>query len=175
MRKFCFVMIAVAALVVAGSSNNAFAANATSTTSIVSPYWQADSNSIYTFISVSNPSVGQASSRAVTVTAVSQNSASDTASSTVTILAGATAKFFIANTNHSSINSNTVAGINWISTTGYGHVVVEAAYQNQDANNSILTTAYSQLLSAWGAIVIPGSAGFAMEFIGDQGDTLRSN
>ena len=71
MRKFYFVMIAVAALMVAGSSNNAFAAEVTPGTSIIAPYWQADTDGIYTFIAITVPSISaSAASRQVTVRAI---------------------------------------------------------------------------------------------------------
>jgi hypothetical protein len=31
---------------------------------------------------------------------------------------------------------------------------------------------FASTLSAWGAVVIPGGTGFAMEFIGDLSDTI---
>ncbi len=180
MRKFCLVMIAVAALMVAGSSNNAFAANVTTGQSVVSPYWQADANSIYTFIAVSVPSIANAVSRAVTVTAVQAGSVSQTGidagagiiAGTLTIAVGNTAKFFIANTGHSSVNSNSVTGANWISVTGSGHVVIAASNPVGPATVGTGLN-YASALNVWGAVVIPESGtGFAMEFIGDLGDSL---
>ncbi|HJP18906.1 MAG TPA: hypothetical protein QF468_09660 [Nitrospinota bacterium] len=168
MKKLITVMIVAAALVVVGSSNNAFAANATTNQSIVSPYWQADTNSIYTFIAVAVPSIAGATSRAVSVTAVT--STGQTAA-TLTIDVGTVGRFFIANTNHSSINSSAITGANWISTTGKGHVVIGAAAP--DGGATVATGLnFASTLSAWGAVVIPGGTGFAMEFIGDLSDTI---
>ena len=176
MRRFCLVMIVVTALVVAGSSNKAFAANVYNDTtgterSIIAPYWQADANSVYTFISIAVPSISSSISRQVTVAAVTSDSRSDV-SQTITVDKGKSAKFFIANTNHSSVNSNTVKNANWIGVTGMGHVVITAL-------DTLSTTQYNPArmpgsasgLSVWGAVVVPGGTGFAMEFIGDLTDS----
>jgi len=169
MKKLITVMIVAAALVVVGSSNNAFAANATTNQSIVSPYWQADTNSVYTFVAISVPSIASVSSRQITVSAVTSDSRSDTTATTFTIGKGSTAKVFISNTNHTTVNSNTVKGANWISVTGLGHVVI-----NTIPNRSRTTTFQrpAELLSVWGAVVVPGGTGFAMEFIGDMTDSI---
>ena len=169
MRKFCFVMMVVAALLVTISSNNhASAANLTSNESVVSPYWQADTNSVYTFVAISVPSTAGVSSRQISIAAVTSDSRSDTTATTFTIGKGSTAKVFISNTNHTTVNSNTVKGANWISVTGLGHVVI-----NTVANGGRLTDQQrpAELLSVWGAVVVPGGTGFAMEFIGDMTDS----
>ena len=179
MKRFCLVMIVVAALVVAGSSNNAFAAVAANSNVIsnnqvaISPYWQADANSVYTFIAVSVPSLQFSVSRQVTVTAVTSDSRS-AASATATVWKGSTKRFFIANTNHSSVNNNTVTGVNWISVTGRGHVVITTVPANSDRHDTALphcAIAGVDHLSLWGAVVVPGGTGFAMEFIGDMTDS----
>ena len=167
MRKLFIVMIAVAALVVVGSSNNAFAINVTTNQSIVSPYWQADTNSIYTFIAIAVPSTTGATSRAISVTAVSQTSETARTGGTLTVEVGKVARFFIANTNHSTINSNSITGANWISITGKGHLVINTTNPDGAAVDGTGLN-YAGSLSAWGAIVIPGGTGFAMEFIGDM-------
>ena len=97
--------------------------------SILSPYWQADANSVYTFIGITNPSIAQNVSRSVTVKAITGSSGALGASVTLTIPVGQTAKVFIANTNHSSINSLTVSGANWVGATGSGHVIIVSEYQ----------------------------------------------
>ena len=170
MKKLITVMIVAAALVVVGSSNNAFAANATGNQSIVSPYWQADTNSIYTFVAIAVPSIAGATSRAVSVTAVSSTADTSRTGGTLTIEVGKIARFFIANTNHSSINSSAITGANWISVTGKGHLVIGAA--SADGGATVGTGLnYAGVLSVWGAVVIPDGTGFAMEFIGDLDDT----
>jgi hypothetical protein len=170
MRKFCFVMMVVAALLVTISSNHASAANLNANNeSVVSPYWQADTNSVYTFVAISVPSIASVSSRQITVSAVTSDSRSDTTASTFTVGKGSTAKVFISNTNHTTVNSNTVKGANWISVTGLGHVVINTI------PNSGRTTAIqmqADVLSVWGAVVVPGGTGFAMEFIGDMTDSI---
>ena len=171
MRRFCLVMIAVAVLVVAGSSNNGFAATATEGTTVLSPYWQADTNSVYTFIAVTVPSISANFSRSVTVTAVSTGSASDVVASTITVDKGNTARFFIANTNHSSVNSNTVSNltgrqVQWITVTGQGYLQVDLVKSQSGRFRDP-----SDAISVWGAVVVPGGTGFAMEFIGDMSDS----
>ena len=170
MRKFCFVMMVVAALLVTISSNHASAANLSRTESVVSPYWQADTNSVYTFVAISVPSIASVSSRQITVSAVTSDSRSDTTASTFTVGKGSTAKVFISNTNHTTVNSNTVKGANWISVTGLGHVVINTI----PTSSSIAAAQHSvaEILSVWGAVVVPGGTGFAMEFIGDMTDSI---
>ncbi len=182
MRRFCLVMIAVAVLVVAGSSNNGFAATATQGTTVLSPYWQADTNSVYTFIAVTVPSISASFSRSVTVTAVSTGSASDVVASTITVDKGNTARFFIANTNHSSVNSNTVSNltgrqVQWITVTGQGHITIDVGSGNTFALGEThqLMGSKSNSISVWGAVVVPGGTGFAMEFIGDLSDSNQNS
>jgi hypothetical protein len=169
MRKFCFVMMVVAALLVTISSNHASAANMSRTQSVVSPYWQADTNSVYTFVAISVPSIASVSSRQITVSAVTSDSRSDTTASTFTVGKGSTAKVFISNTNHTTVNSNTVKGANWISVTGLGHVVINTI---PNLNRTTAKQRPAELLSVWGAVVVPGGTGFAMEFIGDMTDSI---
>ena len=181
MRRFCLVMIAVAVLVVAGSSNNGFAATATQGTTVLSPYWQADTNSVYTFIAVTVPSISASFSRSVTVTAVSTGSASDVVASTITVDKGNTARFFIANTNHSSVNSNTVSNltgrqVQWITVTGQGHITIDVGSGNTfAAGETHPNMTLNDSISVWGAVVVPGGTGFAMEFIGDLSDSNQNS
>jgi len=170
MRKFCFVMMVVAALLVTISSNHASAANLNENNeSVVSPYWQADTNSVYTFVAISVPSAAGVFSRQISISAVTSDSRSDTTATTFTVGKGSTAKVFISNTNHTTVNSNTVKGANWISVTGLGHVVINTI----PTSSSIAAAQHSvaEILSVWGAVVVPGGTGFAMEFIGDMMDS----
>ncbi len=57
MRKSGFLVIALAALMVVGSSTAFAASLATDNSTIASPYYQADANCIYTFIGISNTSI----------------------------------------------------------------------------------------------------------------------
>ena len=171
MRKFCFVMMVVAALLVTISSNHASAANLNENNeSVVSPYWQADTNSVYTFVAISVPSAAGVFSRQISISAVTSDSRSDTTATTFTVGKGSTAKVFISNTNHTTVNSNTVKGANWISVTGLGHVVINTI----PTSSSIAAAQHSvaEILSVWGAVVVPGGTGFAMEFIGDMTDSI---
>ena len=176
MRKSGFLVIALAALMVVGSSTAFAASLATDNSTIASPYWQADANGIYTFIGISNPSISGNISRGITVTAMS---AANTAgiSVTFTISPATTTKVFITNTNHSSVNSATVTGVQWIALTGSGQLVIAGAY-GYDTDETLFdnTTGFVDLLSVWGAIVIPSSStGFAMEFIGDMADSTSDS
>ena len=169
MRKFCFVMMVVAALLVTISSNHASAANLSRTESVVSPYWQADTNSVYTFVAISVPSTAGVFSRQISIAAVTSDSRADTTATTFTVGKGSTAKVFISNTNHTTVNSNTVKGANWISVTGLGHVVINTIPNLQ---RTTAQQRQAETLSVWGAVVVPGGTGFAMEFIGDMTDSI---
>ena len=169
MRKFCFVMMVVAALLVTISSNHASAANLTVDESVVSPYWQADTNSVYTFVAISVPSTAGVFSRQISIAAVTSDSRADTTATTFTVGKGSTAKVFISNTNHTTVNSNTVKGANWISVTGVGHVVINTI---PNGGRTSVTNGQADVMSVWGAVVVPGGTGFAMEFIGDMTDSI---
>ena len=175
MRKFCFSTIAIVALMVAGSST-AFAANlnADGSTAIFT-YWQADpGSSIYSFFAITNPSVTNNGTRDVTVTATQkdgtvQTGAGVVTSKTVRIGLGNTVTFFIAGTNHAQINPTGITDANFLTTTGSGVIQMVTTGTIAGAPGSATGAEY---ISAWGAIVIPGGTGFAMEAVGDLSDSL---
>ena len=154
--------------------------------SAVSPYFQTDPDSTYTFMGVSHPSLTSAASQiGLTVATIGTTTA---ASSTFTVAAGETYRIFIAATNHSTINSVTVSSseVIFLSMTSgssesnaVSFVTVDVAPQTRQTTGSGLGNAagsvngegYAGLnyLSIWGAVVIPGTtSGFAMEFVGDM-------
>ncbi|MDP7555442.1 MAG: hypothetical protein QGF31_04600, partial [Nitrospinota bacterium] len=57
----------------------------------------------------------------------------------------------------------------WISVTGLGHVVINTI---PGLNRTSAIERQAELLSVWGAVVVPGGTGFAMEFIGDMTDSI---
>lgn len=177
MRKFCFLTIVIVALMVSGSST-AFAATSdipTDGSAAMFTYWQADPNdSIYTFFAITNLSIAGNNTRDVTVTAIQTGGAVQAAgggvvtSKTVRIGLGQTVKFFIAETNHNTINPTNIPGVNFLTTTGGGILKMVTTGVAPGAND--LNTGANNI-AAWGAIVIPGGTGFAMEAIGDITDS----
>jgi hypothetical protein len=160
---------------------NAFAA--TKQRSAISPYIQTDVNSTYTFVGITHPSLNTAATQiGLTVATIGLDGA--TPSTTFTIGAGETYRIFIASTNHSTINSNTVTGsrVIFLSTTTGGSEAGQLLF-TANTVNPLITARQAvgfagnkeeglQQLSMWGAIVVPASStGFAMEFIGDSHDS----
>ena len=183
MRKTLIFMITIllAFLVV---SQNAF--GATKTRSAISPYIQTDANSTYTFVGITHPSLNTASTQ-IGMTVATVGLAGATPSTTFTIDAGQTYRIFIASTNHSTINSDTVTGARVIflaTTTGQSvsgsllftanHVDPTVSSRTASAGGAAgVKLAGMNQLSLWGAVVIPStSTGFAMEFIGDAHDSV---
>ena len=179
MRKsLIFISILLASLVFL---QNAF--SATKTRSAISPYVQTDANSTYTFVGVSHPSLNTASTQiGLTIATVGLTGA--TPSTTFTIDAGQTYRIFIASTNHSTINSNTVTGdrVIFLATTTASaaagqllfttNTVAPLGASSTGADLSTNKRENLNQLSMWGAIVVPStSTGFAMEFIGDSHDS----
>ena len=179
MRKtLLFITVLLASVVI---FQNAF--GATKTRSAISPYMQTDSDSTYTFVGVTHPSLNTAATQiGLTVATLGLDGA--TPSTTFTVNAGETYRIFIVSTNHSTINSTTVTGdrVIFLSTTTGGSATgqllmttntidpyVVARNAVNISNNKFETL---NQLSLWGAIVIPStSTGFAMEFIGDAHDS----
>ena len=187
MKKIFLVALMVVSMVAASSVAFAAAGPGLSNTanrSIVTPYFQVDADSTYSFVAITNTSISGNQSRAVTVKAV-DGSGTLINSLTFTIDLGATQKVFVISTNHGSANSSTIPGVQWLTVaapgtttvagTSSGHLVIEGAYvyANDHAYASNKTNAFSDNLSVWGAIYIPStSSGFAMEFVGDAGDAI---
>lgn len=184
MRKL-FLFALIVTFMTAGSSMVYAASDADAGdqgNAIISPYWQSNGagvNDIYTFIAITNPSISGNLSRAVTVKAINNSGTSEGAVSAFTISPGTTHRIFIAATNHATINSTsiTASDAHFIGTTTSatrGHLVIQTPYVHiADGGvtaSGIIGQAFT--LSVWGAVYDPSSqAGFAMEFIGDMGDS----
>jgi len=156
------------------SSQNAMAL--TKSRAVLSPYFQTDVDSTYTFIGISHPSLTTAASTVgLTVATVGSVIAGSTS---FTVGAGETYRIFIVSTNHSTINSLTVTGSRVLfmgmTTGGTDRAAITMLSSKQEP---LLVTGASgetgglqglNMLSIWGAVVIPGTtSGFAMEFVGD--------
>jgi len=147
---------------------------------VISPYFQTDVDSTYTFMGVSHPSLTTAvSSIGLTVATVGSQPA---ASSTFTINAAETYRIFIVSTNHSTINSSTITGNEVIflsMTTGASqNAAVTFLSSKREPATAVAAGGTAggfaglNMLSIWGAVVIPGTtSGFAMEFVGDAHDS----
>jgi len=182
MRKtLTFMITLVLALAV---FQNAF--SAPKARSAISPYMQTDTNSTYTFVGITHPSLNTAATQiGLTVATVGITGA--TPSTTFTVAAGETYRIFVVSTNHSTINSSSVTGdrVIFLSTTtgstAAGQILFTANTVDPTVTSRQSTSGTNGLvgkleglnqLSLWGAIVIPStSTGFAMEFIGDAHDS----
>ena len=161
-------------------AGNAYAIDKTNR--VVSPYWQTDTGS-YTFVAVSHPSLsGMASQIGVTVNAISNDPSAYTNAVSFTVTSGNTTRVFIVRTNHTTINPTSItAGQFFSGTSGYeaGHLRFDPV-----ASNTPLITSSGgygdgyqdvTMLSYWGAVVIEqNTTGFAMEFVGDVGDSVTT-
>ena len=171
-------------------AGNAFAI--TRSESVVSPYWQSDSNS-YTFIAVSHTSLsGMASQIGLTINAISNDQSAFGTAVTFTITSGTTQRIFIVRTNQSTINETSITtGKFIVGTTNFehGHIRVDAVSTSpndrvgfDDGTNigvrSLTGDGYRDItmLSFWGSVVVEtNTTGFAMEFIGDMADSQATD
>lgn len=165
-------------------AGNAFAVDNKSR--VVSPYWQSDSGS-YTFIAVSHSSLtGMASQIGVSISALNSDLSTQFGTSALefTVDAGTTTRVFIVSTNHATVNPTSISTGQFIAGTtnfGHGHVLIEPIATTP----STFTTTSGGLgdgtrdvtmLSFWGSVVIEqNTTGFAMEFIGDMGDSQAAS
>jgi len=164
-------------------AGNAFAIDNKSR--VVSPYWQSDTGS-YTFIAVSHPSLsGMASQIGVTVNAFQNDTSAFGTAVSFTITSGTTERVFIVRTSHASVNPTSIPTAKFISGTTnfkHGHVLIDPVASNPENISSPLGTGLKgdgyrdvTMLSYWGAVVIEqNTTGFAMEFIGDIGDSMAT-
>lgn len=142
---------------------------------VVSPYWQSDSGS-YTFIAISHSSLASIASQVgMVINAIQNDNTAFATASTFTISSGNTQRLFIVRTNHSSISAATIPTANFlIGTTNFKHGYLKI--EPVATNPAIVTTSGGRrdvtMLNFWGAVVIEtNTTGFAMEFIGDMGDS----
>jgi len=184
MRKTMIFMITILVSLAFVQSAFAVAKNRAA----LSPYFQTDVNSTYSFVGVTHPSLNTAATQ-IGLTVQTVGLVGATPSTTFTVNAGQTYRIFIVSTNHTTINSDTVTGSRVIflgTTTGSstnGHLMFTSNTIDPTVGSRLCTSgagcvAVRKLeglnqLSLWGAIVIPAtSTGFAMEFIGDAHDSI---
>jgi hypothetical protein len=145
---------------------------------VISPYWQSGSGS-YSFIAVSHSSLTTVASQVGLVINVIQNDNTAFATATAfTISSGSTQRIFIVRTNHPTISAATIPSAQvLVGTTNfkYGHIRIDPVATNP----TIITTLGGRrditMLNFWGAVVIESNTtGFAMEFIGDMGDSAAT-
>ena len=149
---------------------------------VVSPYWQSDSDS-YTFIAVTHTSLsGMASQIGIVVRAIKNNGTLFGSAQSFTIDRAATEKVFIVRSGHASINSSTIPDAKLITGNSiYQHGFVHInpiATDPATSTGTTLADGYRDptMLSFWGSVVTESNtAGFAMEFIGDMGDSQATN
>ena len=174
-----FAAVAFVALLVFSAGNAAAVANSTS---VVSPYWQTDSDT-YSFVAVSHPSLtGSNSEVGVVVNVLTEDGTTTFGTAAFTVTNSETTRVFIVSTNHSTINSTTITGSDAVFITGTTNSSSGSlAFTPRSSNPLIQRTGTTQTgiqttditaLSYWGAIVVASSnSGFAMEFIGDTHDS----
>ncbi len=148
---------------------------------VLSPYWQSGPG-IYTFVAVSHPSLsGMNSQIGVEMLAVADEGAGlFSLPLRFTIDSNATKNIFIAGTNHSFLNPDSIpTALFMIGTAGdkSGFLSIQPV---ASAPEKFLGVAGSRsrgfpdtnALVYWGAVVVQNSStGFAMEFIGDLHDS----
>ncbi|MEC7785980.1 MAG: hypothetical protein VX579_03430 [Nitrospinota bacterium] len=180
-------------------AGNAFAIE--NSTRVVSPYWQSDESSYTFIAVTHTSLSGMASQIGLTINAIDNAKAAFGPAVTFTIQSGTTTRVFVARTGHTIINPTAQPDAKLIQGTTdfkHGHIRVDpvatlpnsAVTGNNFGKFSRCTdTANCQLLinnthlhgggfrdttmlSFWGAIVMESNTtGFAMEFIGDMGDS----
>ena len=178
-KRFC-AMVAILAML-AFSAGYAFAV--TNNASVISPYWQTDSD-VYTFVAISHTSLtGMNSQIGVVLTAMTEDSTTTFGTSQFTIGENNTTRVFIVATNHSTINSTNITGDNTVFVTGTtnatnGSLVFASRATTPLGDRESGTVIGNQavdatMLSYWGAIVVSSTnSGFAMEFVGDTHDSV---
>ena len=173
--------VTVASLVLlALTAGNAFAL--ANNTSVVSPYWQTDTDT-YSFVAISHPSLeGTNSEIGIVLNVLTEDGSTTFGSSAFTVSQNATTRVFIVATNHGTINSTNITASDAVFITGTTNSSSGSlAFTPRSSNPSVSRDSGSltgiqatdiTMLSYWGAIVVSSSnSGFAMEFIGDTHDS----
>ncbi len=148
---------------------------------VISPYWQADSET-YTFIGVSHPSLSQMNSQiGVNLQAFTNSNIALDIPLVFTIQPNETIKVFIVQSNHPFITPQNLPGSLFLlagsTTSEHGQLKFSPiATQPFDLVGLEGTSgrgyADITMLNYWGAVVVQAtSTGFAMEFIGDMKDS----
>jgi len=173
---FCLAILAL-------SAGNAFAT--ANNSSVVSPYWQTDTDS-YTFVAVSHPSLtGMSSEVGVVLSVLTEDRSTSFGTSAFTITNSNTTRVFIVATNHSTINSTAITGTDAVFITGTTNAASGSLIFSARSSNPLvdrtggaatgLQMTDATALSYWGAVVVSSTnSGFAMEFIGDTHDSMFS-
>ena len=178
-KRFAPIVIAFVAMLAMGAGS---AFGVTNNASVISPYWQTDSD-VYTFVAVSHPSLtGMNSEIGIILSALTEDGSTSFGTSVFTIGQSNTKRIFIVATNHGTINSTNITASDAVFVTGTtnsssGSLVFTPRSSNPLADREAAGTLGNQatdptMLSFWGAIVVSSSnSGFAMEFIGDTHDS----
>ena len=152
---------------------------------VTSPYWQVEGGSSYTFVAVTHSSLsGMASQIGVVFNAITSDKTAYATAPIFTVTAGETARVFIVNTNHATINTTNIPTAQFLAGTSsftYGHIRINPATSHpaQKFHTSKLKVTDlgdgfrdSTMLTYWGAVIVEAqTTGFAMEFIGDMNDS----
>ncbi len=151
--------------------------------SVISPYWQ-ESSGVYSFISITHPSLdGMNSQIGLSVSAFLQDHSAYGSRATLTVDAGDTERIFLVPMNHPSINPTNfpqrasfifgppaLIGVPSLGGNGYIRMDPVAGNPTQPLAGGGLPDI--RMLSYWGAVVFEGTnTGFALEFIGDLNDS----
>jgi hypothetical protein len=182
-KRFSIIVALLAMLALGAGSAFGVANNS----SVVSPYWQTDSD-VYTFVAVSHPSLtGTSSEIGVVLTALTEDSTTTFGTSAFTVTNAKTKRIFIVATNHGTINSTNITASDAIFVTGTTNSASGSLLFTPRASNPQMDRETGSeglgnqmidptMLSYWGAIVVSSTnSGFAMEFIGDTHDSMYNS
>tara|TARA_B100000686_G_scaffold354854_1_gene467711 strand:+ start:5966 stop:6574 length:609 start_codon:yes stop_codon:yes gene_type:complete len=174
-----FSTVAILALLVLSVGNSAALTN---NSSVVSPYWQTDSDA-YSFIAVSHPSLqGTNSEIGVVLNVMTDDGTTVFGTTAFTVANSETTRVFIVATNHGTINSTNITASSVVFITGTTNASSGSLsftprssnplLQRESTTQNGLQTTDITSLSYWGAVVVSSTnSGFAMEFIGDTHDS----
>jgi hypothetical protein len=159
---------------------------------VISPYAQAAPNDSYTFIGITHPSLESAETQiGLALEVIDMETTVNNAAGRVSIFtvnAGETHRVFVVNQGHATINNQNASFtdarthlIQTVNTAQFGSIRItsqsERPEQIPPANRRVLvgtTKKFDNLaqLNIWGVVYTEASgSGFAMEFIGDAGDS----
>jgi hypothetical protein len=159
---------------------------------VISPYAQAAPNDSYTFIGITHPSLESALTQiGLALEVIDMETTVNNAAGRVSIFtvnAGETHRVFVVNQSHATINNQNAAFtdarthlIQTVNTAQFGSIRITSQSERPEqivtANRRVLvgtTKKFDNLaqLNIWGVVYTEASgSGFAMEFIGDAGDS----
>ena len=155
----------------------------------ISPYAQAVPNDSYTFIGISHPSLDSSRTEVgVALEVLGMTTVPDNAAGRVAIFtvdAGETHRVFVVDVNHATINASNASFtdtrthlIFTAASSQFGNVRITGINENPTTGDILsgATTPYLwdnvAQLNMWGVVYIEANGtGFAMEFVGDAGDS----